>query len=175
MSFICTVWTFWGAISNITRCLLRSLSALPRASWIYARGICASVNLCQVKWCQCELVWGLANPAWLWISQFLRYEIELVLRAVYMGAPEDIIHHLHKCHQNWHHSNQLPKLESEPDDEAGATIRSRIRDLVPNGTKVPKWSQKSPDFASKSQISDSTFRCCWKEEAHSSKSLLCPI
>ena len=32
--------------------------------------------------------------------------------------------------------------------KAGATIRSRIRDLVPNGTKVPKWSQKSPDFAS---------------------------
>ena len=41
------------------------------ASWSYARGICASVNLCQVKWCQCELVRGLANPAWLWISQFL--------------------------------------------------------------------------------------------------------
>ena len=41
-----------------------------------------------------------------------------------------------------------------------ATIRPRIRDLVPNGNKVPKWSQKSPDFASKSQISDSTFRCC---------------
>ena len=63
------------------------------ASWSYARGICASVNLCQVKWCQCELVRGLANPACLWISQFLSYEIELVLRAVYMGAPEDIIHH----------------------------------------------------------------------------------
>ena len=27
---------------------------------------------------------------------------------------------------------------------AGAPIRSRIRDLVPNGTKVPKWSQKVP-------------------------------
>ena len=53
--------------------------------------------------------------------------------------------------------------------QPGAPIRSRIRDLVPNGTKVPKWSQKSPDFASKSQISDSTFRCCWKEGAHSSK------
>ena len=38
---------------------------------------------------------------------------------------------------------------------SGGPIRSRIR-----GTKVPKWSQKSPDFASKSQISDSTFRCC---------------
>ena len=67
------------------------------------------------------------------------------------------------------HPNLLERLY------AGAPIRSRIRDLVPNGTKVPKWSQKSPDFASKSQISDSTFRCCWKEEAHSSKSLLCPI
>ena len=66
------------------------------------------------------------------------------------------------------------KMEKELKLETGATIRSRIRDLVPNGTKVPKWSQKSPDFASKSQISDSTFRCCWKEEAHSSKSLLCP-
>ena len=41
---------------------------------------------------------------------------------------------------------------------------------VPNGTKVvvPKWSQKSPDFAFKSQISDSTFRWCWKGEAHRS-------
>ena len=27
---------------------------------------------------------------------------------------------------------------------AGAPIRSRIRDLVPNETKVPKWSQKVP-------------------------------
>ena len=35
----------------------------------------------------------------------------------------------------------------------GAPIRSRIRDLVPNGTKVQKRSQKSPYFASKSQIS----------------------
>ena len=53
--------------------------------------------------------------------------------------------------------------------------RSQIWDLVPNGTKVPKWSQKGPDFASKSQISDSTFRWCWKGEAHSSQSLLCSI
>ena len=58
---------------------------------------------------------------------------------------------------------------------SGAPKRSQIRDLVPNGTKVPIWSQKSPDFAYKSQISVSTCRCCWKEEAHSSWSLLCPI
>ena len=32
--------------------------------------------------------------------------------------------------------------------EAGAPIRSRIWDLVPNGTKVLKRSQKSPYFAS---------------------------
>ena len=51
--------------------------------------------------------------------------------------------------------------------DPGAPKRSRIQDLVPNGTKVPIWSQKSPNFAYKSQISDSTFRCCWKEEAHS--------
>ena len=44
------------------------------------------------------------------------------------------------------------------DCDAGAPKRSQIWDWVPNGTKVPKWSQKSPDFASKSQISDSTFR-----------------
>ena len=36
---------------------------------------------------------------------------------------------------------------------AGAPIRSRIWDLVPNGTKELKRSQKSPYFASKSQIS----------------------
>ena len=42
--------------------------------------------------------------------------------------------------------------------QAGAIIRSQIWDLVPNGTKVPKWSQKSPNFTSKSQISDFTFR-----------------
>ena len=51
---------------------------------------------------------------------------------------------------------------------SGAPKRSQIRDLVPNGTKVPKWSQKSPNFAFKSQISDSTFRWCWKGEAHRS-------
>ena len=32
---------------------------------------------------------------------------------------------------------------------------------------VPKWFQKSPDFAFRSQTSDSTFRCCWKKDAHS--------
>ena len=42
--------------------------------------------------------------------------------------------------------------------QAGAIIRSQIWNLVPNGTKVPKWSQKSPNFTSKSQISDFTFR-----------------
>ena len=51
------------------------------------------------------------------------------------------------------HSFELGKLY------AGAPIRSRIRDLVPNGTNVPIWSRKSPDFACKSRISDSTFRC----------------
>ena len=48
----------------------------------------------------------------------------------------------------------------------GAIIRSQIWDLVPNGTKVPKWSQKSPNFTFKSQISDFTFRWCWKGEVH---------
>ena len=48
---------------------------------------------------------------------------------------------------------------SKVSQNSGAPIRSRIRDLVPNGTNVPIWSRKSPDFACKSRISDSTFRC----------------
>ena len=36
--------------------------------------------------------------------------------------------------------------------QVNATIRSPIQDLVPNGTKVPKWSHKRPNFACKSQI-----------------------
>ena len=35
---------------------------------------------------------------------------------------------------------------------AGAPMKSQIWDLVPNGTKVQIWSQKSPNFACKSQI-----------------------
>ena len=57
----------------------------------------------------------------------------------------------------------------------GGPIRSPIQDLVPIETKVQKWSQKSPAFAHKSQISDFTFRWCWKGEAHSTKPLLCSI
>ena len=38
--------------------------------------------------------------------------------------------------------------------QAGAIMKSQIWDLVPNGTKVQIWSQKSPNFACKSQISD---------------------
>ena len=49
----------------------------------------------------------------------------------------------------------------------GGPIRSPIQDLVPIETKVRKWSQKSPAFAHKSQISDFTFRC-WKREVRSS-------
>ena len=54
-------------------------------------------------------------------------------------------------------------------------LQKEVSNLGLGPTKVPKWSQKSPDFASKSQISDSTFRWCWKGEAHSSQSLLCSI
>ena len=36
--------------------------------------------------------------------------------------------------------------------QVNATIRSPIQDLVPNGTKVPKWSHKRPNFPCKSQI-----------------------
>ena len=35
---------------------------------------------------------------------------------------------------------------------AGLLMKSQIWDLVPNGTKVQIWSQKSPNFACKSQI-----------------------
>ena len=46
------------------------------------------------------------------------------------------------------------KTEKNPKQRiiAGAIIRSQIWDLFPNRTKFPKWSQKSPDFASKFQI-----------------------
>ena len=35
---------------------------------------------------------------------------------------------------------------------SGTIMKSQIWDLVPNGTKVQIWSQKSPNFACKSQI-----------------------
>ena len=37
-------------------------------------------------------------------------------------------------------------------------LQKEVSNLGLGPTKMPKWSQKSPDFASKSQISDSTFR-----------------
>ena len=47
------------------------------------RGHLEQKNICKVtKWIRLGLGLGLANPAWPWVSQFLRYEIELGLRAV---------------------------------------------------------------------------------------------
>ena len=70
----------------------------------------------------------------------------------------------HSKHEFQPNSNHQPHSDAPPltqsQTQAGAPKRSRIRDLVPNGTKVPIWSQKNPNFAHKSQISDSTFRCC---------------
>ena len=60
---------------------------------------------------------------------------------------------------------------------SGTPIRSRIWDLFPNEIKVLKWSQKNPNFVSKSKFSDHTFSSdtAEKEDALSGQSLLCPI
>ena len=44
------------------------------------------------------------------------------------------------------------KIENYRQCLPGALMKSQIWDLVPNGTKVQIWSQKSPNFACKSQI-----------------------